>query len=176
MSSASDEGSFKRGNDWKFGREQAERKKKDAGHRGAGSRLPASTQRLSRRDLDRSGRRARTLKERSQSPQENSRGRKRDDETCRWFQTESQKPGEEGKRKTGKGLSVGEGHYSEKKRGQVKSPRKTVRKPDGPWGIVDLQFQAQHCPVETRTNQPARKTDGFRLCVRLMAAMLGPST
>ncbi|CAC5417078.1 unnamed protein product [Mytilus coruscus] len=41
MSSASDEGSSKRNNDWKFGREQAEKKKdKDAGHRGAGSRRP----------------------------------------------------------------------------------------------------------------------------------------
>ncbi|CAC5376396.1 unnamed protein product [Mytilus coruscus] len=86
MSSASDEGSSKRNNDWKFGREQAEKKKKDkdAGHRGAGSRRPALTKRLSRRDLDRSGRRERTFREQSQSPQETSRGRKRGKAPERW--------------------------------------------------------------------------------------------
>ena len=84
QSSASDKGSFKRSNDCKFGREQAEKKKKDAGHIGAGSRRPASTQRLSKRDFDRSGRRARIFKEQSQSPQENSRGRKRGKAPERW--------------------------------------------------------------------------------------------
>lgn len=75
----------KRNNDWKFGRGQDKKKKdKDAGHRGAGYRRPALTKRLSSRDLDRSGRRERTFREQSKSPQETSRGRKRGKAHERW--------------------------------------------------------------------------------------------